>query len=103
MRLRNQRVLAAEDFGREENLSPKVIPTMSKDMNEQLQLAYKLVDVNRKICVTLLWYNVDEPDSSDAQVRLIKWKNEDEKFQQSVYVNFKLEELIYLPDVIKSV
>ena len=68
MRLRSQLVDAAENFAREENLTPVLIPTMSGDMDEQLKLAYKLVDVvdrtNRKICVTLLRYNVDKPESS---------------------------------------
>ena len=39
MRLRNQLVNAAENFAREENLTPVLIPTMSKDMDEQLKLA----------------------------------------------------------------
>ena len=76
-------------------------------MDEQLKLAHKVVDVlnqaNRKICVTLLRYNVDKPESSHAQVRLFARKEEDEKFQQNVYVNFKLEEFIYLFDVMNSV
>ena len=59
MRLRNQLVNAAENFAREENLTPVLIPKMSKDMDEQLKLAHKVVDVvdraNRKFCVTLLW------------------------------------------------
>ena len=66
-----------------------LIPTMSKDMDEQLKLAHKVVDVvnraNRKICVTLLRYNVDKPESSYAQVQLFARKK-DEKFQQVVYV-----------------
>ena len=33
MRLRNQLVNAAENFAREENLTPVLIPTMSKDMD----------------------------------------------------------------------
>ena len=33
MRLRNQLVLAAENFGREETLSPVLVPAMSKDMD----------------------------------------------------------------------
>ena len=107
MRLRNQLVNAAENFAREENLTPVLIPTMSKDMDEQLKLAHKFVDVvdraNRKICVTLLRYNVDKPESSYAQVRLFARKKEDEKFQQVVYVNYKLEEFIYLLDVMNSV
>ena len=58
MRLRNQLVNAAENFTREENLTPVLIPTMSKDMDEQFKLAHNLIDVvdraNRKICMTLL-------------------------------------------------
>ena len=57
----------------------------------------------RKICVTLLRYNVHNPESSYAQVRLFPRKKEDEKFQQVVYVNYKLEEFIYLLDVMNSV
>ena len=103
----NQLVFAAENFAREENLFPVLIPSLSKDMDEQLKLAHKVVHVvdraNRKICVTLLRYKVDNPDSSYAQVRLFARKKEDEKFQQVVYVNFIFEEIIYLLDVIKSV
>ena len=88
MRLRNQLVNAADNFARVENLTPVLIPTMSRDMDEQLGLAHKVVDVvdrtNRKICVTLLRYNVDKPESSYAQVRLFAGKKEDEKFQQVV-------------------
>ena len=88
MCLKNQLVIATENFGREENLSPELIPTMSKDMDEQLKLAHKAVDVmnrpNRKICVTLLRYSVDKPESSYAQVRLFARKTEDGKFQQIV-------------------
>ena len=107
MRLRNQLVNAVENFSREESLFPVLIPTMSREIVEQLKLAHKVIDVveraNRKICVTLLLYNVDKPDSSYAQVRHIARKKEDEKFQQVVYVNYKLEEFIYLLDVMNSV
>ena len=65
MQLWNQLVNAAENFAREENLTPVLIPTMSSVMDEQLKLAHKVVDVvdrtNRKVCVTLLRYNVDNP------------------------------------------
>ena len=78
MRLRNQLVKAAENFTRQEKLTPVQIPTRSKNMDEQLKLAHKVVDVvdraNRKICVTLLRYNVDTPESSYAQVRLFARK-----------------------------
>ena len=107
MRLRNQVVNSAENFAREEILTPVLIPTMSKDMDEQLKLAHKVVDVvdraNKKICVTLLRYNVDKPESSYAQIRLFARKKEDEKFQQVVYVNYKFEEFIPLLDVMSSV
>ena len=45
MRLWNLLVIAAESFDREENLSPAVIPTMSKDMDGQLKLSRKVVEV----------------------------------------------------------
>ena len=65
MRLRNQLVNAAENFARREDLTPVLIPTKSKDMDEQLKLAHKIVELvdraNKKICVTLLRYNVDKP------------------------------------------
>ena len=68
MRLRNQLVNAAENVAREENLTPVLIPIMSKDMDEQLKLAHKVVDLvdraNRKNCVTLLRYKVDKPEIS---------------------------------------
>ena len=80
---------------------------MSKDMDKQLQLAHKVVDVvdraNRKICVTLLRYNVDKPERSYAQFQLFVRKKEDEKFQQVVYVNYKFEEFIYLLHIMNSV
>ena len=107
MQLRNQLVNAADNFAREENLTPVLIPTMSRNMNEQLKLSHKVVDVvdraNWKICVTLLRYNVDKPESFYAQVRLFARKREDEKFQQVVYVKYKLEQINYLLDVMNSV
>ena len=58
IQFRNQLVNAAENFAREEILTPVLIPTMSKDMDEQLKLVHKVVDVadraNKKICLTLL-------------------------------------------------
>ena len=106
MQLRSQLVNAAENFAREKFLTPVLIPTMSKDMDEQLKLAHKVVDVvyraNRKIWVTLLRYDVDKPEKSYAQVQVFAGKKEDEKFQQVVYVNFKLEDFIYLLDVMNS-
>ena len=44
-----------------------------------------------------------KPESSYAQVPLFARKKEDEKFQQVFYVNFNLEDFIYLLDVVNSV
>ena len=80
---------------------------MSKDMDEQLKLAHKLLKLwtvlLRKICVILLVYIVDKLESSCAQIQFFATKKEDEKFQQIVYVNYTLEEGIYLLDVMNSV
>ena len=104
---RNQLVVAADNFLREENLSPVLQSTLCKDMEEQLKLVHKVIVVvarpNRKICVTLLRYKADNPDTSYAQVRLFGRKTEEEKFQQIVYVNYRLDEFIYLFDVMNSV
>ena len=76
-------------------------------MDKQLKLAHKVVDVedraNRRTFVTLLLYNVEKPESSYAQVRLCATKKEDEKFQQVVNVNYKLEQLICSLDIKNSV
>ena len=76
-------------------------------MEEQLKLVHRVIDVmdcpNRRICVTLLRYKADNPETSYAQVRLFRRKKEEEKFQQIVYVNYKLDEFISLHDVMNSV
>ena len=41
MQVRNQLVIAAENFGRGENLSLVVISTVSKDMDDELKLPHK--------------------------------------------------------------
>ena len=102
MRLRNQLVIAAENFARQETLSPQLIPTMSKDMEEHSKLVQKLNNVvdpaNRKICGILLRYNVDKAESFFVQVRLFARTSEDENFQQIVYVNY-----VHLLDEMKLV
>ena len=107
MQLRKQLVIIVENFAREENLSPVLIPTMSKDIDEQLKLAHNAVEVvaraNRKICVSLVWYNRDKPENFHAQVRLYAGKKAEGKFQQFFHVKYKLEEVIYQVDVMKSV
>ena len=92
IRQRNQLVVAADNFLREQNLSPVLQSTLSKDMEEQLKFVHKVIDVvdcpNRMICVTLLRYKADNPETSFAQVRLFGRKKEEENFQQIVYVNY---------------
>ena len=105
-RQRNQLVVAADNFFRGQNLSPVLQPTLSTDMEEQLKLVHKVIDVvdrpNRRIGVTLLRYKLDKPETSYAQVRLFERKKEEEKFQQIVYVSYKLDEFVYLLDVKNS-
>ena len=80
---------------------------MSTDMDEQLKLAHKVDEVedraNRKLCVTLLQYNVDKTEKFCAEFGIFARKKEDEKLQQVVYVNYKFEDFIYLLDVMNSV
>ena len=103
IRQRNQLVVAADNFLREQNFSPVLQTTLPKVMEEQLKLVHKVIDVadspNRRICVTLLRYKVDNLKTSYAQVPLFGRKQKEEKFQQVVYVNYKLDELVYHLDV----
>ena len=107
IRQRNQLDVAADNLLREQCLSPLLQSTLSKDMEEQLKLVHKVIDVvdcpNRRICVTLLRYKADNRETSFAQVRLFGRKMEEEKFQQILYVNYKLDEFLYPLDVMNSV
>ena len=91
-------------------MSPVLQSTLSEDKEEQLKLVQKVIDVvdrpNRKICVTMLRYKVNNPETPYAQVpqvRLFGRKKEEEKFQQIVYANYRLVEMVYLLDVMNSV
>ena len=83
------------------------MPTLSDDLDEQLKPTHKVVDVvdrpYRKICAHLLLYIVEKPVKSYAQVRLLARKKEEMEFPQDVYVNYKLEKLVYILDVMNSV
>ena len=87
IRQRIQLVVAADNFLREQKLSPVLQSTLSKDMEEQLKLVHKKIAVvdrpNRRDCVTLLRYKVDNPEAPNAQFRLFGRKKEEEKFQQN--------------------
>ena len=103
----NQLGVAADNFLREQILSPVLQSTPSKDMEDQLKLVYKVIDVvgcpNSRSCVTLLRYKADNPETSYAQVRLFGRKKEDGKFQRILHVNFYLDEFVCLFDVMNSV
>ena len=45
---------------------------------------------------------VENPETSYAKVRLFGRKKEEEKFQQIVYVNYKLDGIVYILDVMNS-
>ena len=98
IRQRIQLVVAADNFLSEQILSLVLQSTLSKEMEEQLKLVDKVIDVegcpNRTIFVTLLRYQADNPETSYAQVRLWGQKKDEEKFQQIVYVNYKLDEFV---------
>ena len=76
IRLRNQLVVAVRDFSKEENRPPVQVKLLAKDMEELLRLTHKVVEVvdgpHRKICVTMLRYNVEKPDTPYVQVRLLR-------------------------------
>ena len=107
IRLRNQLVVAVRDFSKEENLPPVQVKLLAKDMEEQLRLTHDFEEVvdrpHRKICVTMLRYNVEKTETSYVQVRLFGGRKDEEKINQIVYVNYKNDENIYLLDVMNSV
>ena len=107
IRLKNQLVVAVSDFSKEENSPPVQVKLLAKDMEEQLKLTHKVVEVadrsHRKNCLTMMRYNVEKPETSYVQVRLFERRKDEEKFNQIVYVNYKLDEIIYLLDVMNSV
>ena len=74
MRLKSQLVIAAGKNGGQQTFPTTQILTRSRDMNEQHKLTQRVVDVaiitNRMICMNMLRYNVDKPESSYSQVRM---------------------------------
>ena len=97
IRHRNQLVVAADHFLTEQNLSPVLQSTLSKDMEEQLKLVHEVIDVvdrpNRRICVTKLRYKANNPDPSYAQVRLFGRKKEEENFNKLCMSTINLTKL----------
>ena len=106
IRLRNQLVVAVRDFSKEENLPPVQVKLLAKDMQEQLKLTHKVVEVVDRPQKDLRDYaalQCGEARTSYVQVRLFGRRKDEEKINQIVYVNYKLDEFIYLLDVINSV
>ena len=106
IRRTNQLIVAGDNFVGKQNLLPVFQSTLSKDMEEQLKLVHKVIDVvdcpYRRICLTLLWYKPDNPEASYAQVCLFG-RQKEENFQKIVSVNCKLNEFVNLLDVMSSV
>ena len=107
IRLRNQLVVAVRDFSKEENLPTVQVEPLAKDMEEQLKLTHKVVEVvdspHRRICLTMLRYIVEKPETSYVQVQLFERRKDDENFNQIAYVISKFHEFVYLLDVMNSV
>ena len=107
IRLRNQLVVAVADFSKEENQPAVQVKLLAKDMEEQLKFTHRSVEVfdrpHREICVTMLRYNEEKPKTSYVQVRLYGRRKDAANFNQNVYVSHKLDEVIFLLDVMNSV
>ena len=75
------------------------VKRLAKDMEEQFKLTHKVVEVvdrpHRNICVTMLRYNVEKPETSYAQVRFFGRRQDEENFNQFVFVNYKLDEIFF--------
>ena len=103
LRLRNKLVLAVKSFNRWDILSSVQFLTKSKGLDEPFKLVHRVVDVvdrgNRNSFVTLLWYSVDKPKNSYAQVPVFVKKTGNENFQEKVYVNFEIDDFHQLIDV----
>ena len=106
IRLRNQLVVGVGDFSKEENLPLVQVRLLAEDMEEQLKLTHKVVEVvdrpHRKICVAMLRYNVEKPETSFVQLRLFGRRKNEENFNQIVYVKYILDEFTYLLDLMNS-
>ena len=88
IRLTIQLVVAVRDFSKEENLPPVQVKLLAKDMEEQLTLTHKVVGVvdrqHRKLCVTMLRYNMEKPEISYVHVRLFGRIKDEEKIIEIV-------------------
>ena len=85
-----------EKWQRGKLVSSADMPTMSKDMDDQLKVAHK------RVCVTPLRYSVYKPEKPYAIVRVFARKREARSFS-NCRSGKKLQEFIYLIDVMNSV
>ena len=103
IRLRNQLVVAVRDFSNEENLLPVQVKLLAKDMEEQRKLTHRVVEVvdwpHRKICVTMLRYNVEKPETSYDQVRLFGRRKDEIQRKDNVNIGvYRYRNSTYLKD-----
>ena len=111
---KNELHIAATNFATVQDLQlqPITIGPFARDMETQLKMAHKVYIVvqepHRKICVTMLRYNVNNPKSSYVQIRLFVPQQNDKiaftklQFIQIACVNYILDEFMELLDVMDS-
>ena len=97
LRLRIRPDVTAENMSREDILSPVQMLTTSKEIDEQLKLARKVVDFvdisNRKNCVTLMWCSGTALESSSAQGRLLAGRLRKD-LSRIVYLKHKKDKIL---------
>ena len=103
IRLRNQLVIVAKNLGREKKLSPLLIPTMPKDTNDQLKLDHKVVGWLSVSSKQNDWCDFSTGHCRKKKIersRTISCKEKKRGREVSTiclcYVNYKLENFIYL-------
>ena len=68
LRLRNQLIVAADNFTKEEKLPYINVVGLSRDIGERLKHVHKVIEIvegaKRKVCVTLLRHKEDNPETS---------------------------------------
>ena len=99
IRLRIQLVVAVRHLSKEENLPPVQVKLLARDMEEQLKLTHRVVEVfdrpHKKICVTMLRYKMETPETSYVQVRFFGRRKEEENINQIDLVNYKHDEFFF--------
>ena len=110
MRMKDELLVATTEFATVQGLQlqPITIGPFAREMETQLKMAHKVYNVvdlsHRRICVTMLRYKVKIPKTSYVQIRLFTPDKDFQagRFQQIVYVNYRLDEFLELLDVMDS-